>query len=423
MFQVRQVKIRFQMNILNLSWEKYPMLICAIAMNIMVAGGFFFQFPEAGLTGDVTKSFIYHWVHAGFLFMGYVFAFINYSTYAGIQFAGRGRVEYSKSEGSSLSTAWILFLYFLLFYGTFCSIETVSQLQSVGEYLIKVANSEKIRRGVEVASVDGGANGLIKMSSYTSLGVYSFLVHRVVQKQVSTASESILFSVSIVSIVIKTVFTLDRLSLVFVIIGLLITKNIGGRWWRMISIFTLIGLALVTIGISILRVSQEGIDGFRFIFLYSRLGLENFSIALDSNVVTWGTNSFLAPIIFVLDRIGLSYYQIPQTNFIWNPAQYGYSHLYLDFRFGSLIVVMIYGWYLAKLDADLKKNHSIFASSTIVLWGANTISGIGIMWIRSIDFYFIMLLSLFLTNFHRKVIGVTRQSVIIHRRMVKSQPV
>ena len=403
------------MNILNLSWKNSPLLLSAVVMNLTVGGGFFFQFPEAYLVGDIDKSFIHHCVHAVFLFLGYLIAYIKHNTYSGIHFTEMNKVENVERKAGLLSLGWTLFLYILIALGTYCSIETISHIQNLGDYFTKIGNNEKVERGVEIASIDGGVSGLIKIASYTSLGVYSFLIHRIVKNSESDKSERILFFVSTFCIIIKTIFTLDRLSLIFAIIGLLITKNMGGRYRKLISIVFLSALVFVTIAISVFRISQEGIGGMRFVFLYSRLGLENFEITLDSNVVTWGSNSFLTPILFLLDRSGFFYYKIPETDFVWNPAQYSYSHLFLDFRYASFFVVMLYGWFSARLDAVFRENQSNIASCTIVLWATNTISGISIMWIRSVDFYFILALSVFLTYFHKILLVGTRRSNTGHK--------
>jgi hypothetical protein len=104
------------------------------------------------------------------------------------------------------------------------------------------------------------------------------------------------------------------------------------------------------------------------------------------------------PFIFILRFFGVKYEVIEPENWIWNPAQYFASYLYIDFGFFSVLFFFLIGWLVRIIQVKtLKGNLKFVAVYFIVLFGITTFISVPI--IRAVEFWLLISLGLFLSKF------------------------
>lgn len=296
--------------------------------------------------------------------------------------------------------------YLFIVVGTIVNILQVFLFASPIEYISQIFSSDfdvGIRIAYLLSSDEGGLPGIIKMFTYSPLSIYLMslgLLNFIKLDGVDTQRLKNLSRVALVAVFIKVFFSLDRLTIMAVLLANVFLgfkkgylKNI--RYWVLIALFVLLADYLST-------KRLEGFGIFDTTLLYLKLGLVNFQLMIQTcSGYTYGFSTILAPLYFIF-----KFFHLPMPHFFtksqyvweWNPAQYFSSYAFQDFGYFYFVLFYFIGIILFVIDltALKQKNINSIAIYFVVLYGV--VSFLFVPAIRSIDFWFSLLLPLFLIN-------------------------
>jgi hypothetical protein len=278
------------------------------------------------------------------------------------------------------------------------------------EYISKIFGGDfdvALRNAFLLSSEEGGLPGIIKMFAYAPLSVYLMslgLLSFTTLNEADTHRLKVLSVVALAAIVIKVFFSLDRLTIMAVILANIFLGFKKGymkkiRYWILIIFAFFLADYL-----SAKRLEAFGIIDFTF--LYLKMGLVNFQLMMETvSGYTYGFSTFLAPLPFIL-----KFFHLPSPDletyfqWDWNVTQYFSSYAFQDFGYFSFLLFYAIGVLLCVLSNRAVKQN-IYSSSIyfVVLYGV--VSFVFVPAIRGIDFWFALLLPLLLLNLFTKVIS------------------
>jgi len=385
------------------SFARRPMLLSLLAMNIIVAIGALVEYPQLGMSNNIAYGLAYHLLCFSFLLAGY---------FTRIRLWRRGPDRGATANDLEMSYAISGFIWLLLVIGVLSSMATVTYVESIREYILSmISGSSPVTRGVEVRSELGGAPGYLKLLSFLPLAIYSIMVVRLRFRSYGDipSREIYLFFFSILSIVVKVFFTQDRLSVFFLLFGILLVKKNASGLIRVACNLLVFSLIVIMSLISLIRFREIGSGAFDFVLIYSRLGLENLSIILQSKDYSWGAQSIFSAPRAVLEKLNIFSGAQIVTEYVWNPAQYVYSYLYSDFGYFSLFIIYFYGLWMRNLDLSITRSAGWIVQTLILPMSVNNFTGIGVMWLRGVEFFFVIFVSGFLLkNIYSRFMLVSR---------------
>ncbi|KQN34085.1 hypothetical protein ASE92_15790 [Pedobacter sp. Leaf41] len=299
----------------------------------------------------------------------------------------------------SLKKGFFLVAVLLTIIGLITSILTIGSIISPQEYLSQLVAKDDSIAGVRQEAGDGGLGGVFKMLNYCPLGIYlitsSFLNFYKFDK-ITTKKLNRLNTFSLICSVIKVLFSLDRLTIMAILIVQIYTNLISKK----ISIkFLLIIGGIVILGgfITASRMSDSGF--FDFLIVYFKLSLVNYQLVLnDQNDYAYGFQTFLSPLGFIAKFFGVGISSTEPKNWVWNPAQYFNSYLYMDFGFFSFLFYPFFGYFIRCVEI-LKKNGNRFYTGFyfILLFCITTF--ISVPFIRGMEFWLLIVVCLLLSKF------------------------
>jgi hypothetical protein len=231
-----------------------------------------------------------------------------------------------------------------------------------------------------------------------SLGLLSFMKLDKVDRQRLKA----LSLVALAAIVIKVFFSLDRLTIMAVLLANIFIGFKKGtmrsiRYWILIAVIFLLANYL-----SLKRLENAGI--FDFIFLYFKLGLVNFQLMIDTcSQYTYGFSTILGPLLFVFKFFHISSPDLGDNyEWEWNSAQYFSSYAFQDFGYFYFVSFYIVGFLLCILSVRASKKN-IYSSAIyfVVLYGV--VSFVFVPAIRGVEFWLTLLIPLVLLSRFAKV--------------------
>ena len=353
---------------------------------------------------NIVEAVIFHAIMFLCLVVGYATIYFTYNS--------RHCVFINKII--SINDLFFYISYFLIFVGLIAIFYSATFSLGYDSYLNSLFSLEysAIRKDFELSSADGGVSGFVKIWGSAPLAVfltvssikYIATTHNLSKK--SNYKLSLLFTFAAFSLVIKTAFSLDRITLVA---AALVFFVIALKEKKIKYLFAFVIFIIVSDVISRLRLADGG--GLNFYFqLYPRLGLENLQLLIDSaDGYTYGFNSFLHVISFIATRFGVQIVESVNYNYVWNPAQYLFGFLYLDFGFFSAIPCFMLGIFLGY--AQVKSNLGFKYYQTIHFHLLYCIvSFVGVPVFRGLEFWFALSLSLFLMLFI-----TTKRSQIVYQ--------
>ncbi|MGO9139573.1 MAG: hypothetical protein ACLQBC_18160 [Syntrophales bacterium] len=323
-------------------------------------------------------------------------------------FASSWRVKKIGDKRYYFKDTFYICSYLFIIAGIVVNILQVVLYVPIMEYMSKIFSSDfdvGIRDAYLLPSEEGGLPGIIKMFSYAPLSIYLMslgLLNFINLDEVDTQRLKNLNRVALGAVIVKVFFSLDRLSIMAVLLANIFIgfkksymKNIR-HWILMVLVFFLADY------LSAKRLEELGI--IDFILVYFKLGLVNFQLMIETcSGHTYGFSTILAPLYFIFKFFNMSlsdfesYYE-----WEWNSAQYFSSYAFQDFGYFYFVLFYAVGTLLYFVDIKTLKQKNIYSSSIyfIVLYGV--ISFLFVPAIRGIDFWFALLLSLFLINFFTK---------------------
>src|SRR5690606_34228239 len=88
-----------------------------------------------------------------------------------------------------------------------------------------------------------------------------------------------------------------------------------------------------------------------FLIIYFKLSIVNYDfIIANQNDFAFGFQTFLSPLTFVFKFFGFEYIPTEPNKWVWNPAQYFFSYLYMDFGYFSLMLYPLIGFLLKYIE-------------------------------------------------------------------------
>lgn len=293
--------------------------------------------------------------------------------------------------------------YVLIISGIAVAVWQVIYFVPMSDYISQLFDSAfeaNLRLAYLLPSDEGGLPGIIKMFAYAPLSIYLMSLGILNFIRLSEVDQQRLRTLSLIAlsaIVIKVFFSLDRLTIMAV---LLANIFIGVKKGYIKNIRFLIFLALSFLlahYLSTKRLENYGI--IDFILLYVKLGLVNFQLMIDTcTQYTYGFSTILGPLFFIFKFFHLSSPDFAyEYDWIWNPAQYFSSYAFQDFGYFYFVLFYIVGILLCQIDLKVQKQ-SIYTSAVyfVVLYGI--VSFMAVPAIRGVDFWLALLLPVLLLN-------------------------
>ncbi len=344
------------------------------------------------------------WMHI----IGLIWSAIGYLT---IRFAyalkGEQQEERSEDRQYSLSQAFYIFAYLLTLAGTIVAVLQVILFVPLNEYISQLFGSDfeaEIRVAYLLKSDEGGLPGIIKIFAYAPLSIYLMslgLLNFVKLSETDMRRLKILSIIALGAILIKVFFSLDRLTIMAVLLANVFIGFKQGylkqiRYWIMIAAILFLANYL-----SIKRLNNVGL--IDFILMYFKLGLVNFQLMIDTcSQYTYGFSTILGPVYFIFKFIHQpmpDFVNNSQYEWEWNPAQYFSSYAFQDFGYFYFILFYFIGIVLFFIDFKALEQKNINYSTIyfVVLYGV--VSFLFVPAIRGIEFWFALSIPLLLNRF------------------------
>ncbi len=344
---------------------------------------------------EISKALFFHFSAVSLFVLGYFISSV---------------ILYGKKQGKTslvkLSPKFKNISYLLVLFGLVTSILTMTVFVGIGEYFLLLLSGNFEILELRTAAASGGISGIFKMFNYAPLAIFMLSSSLLFFSDLDSVGKSSLKKiqrVSFVGSVLKVFFSLDRLTILAILVVLFfyVLKN-------KISIIKVLSYSVLGIlFLSFITSIRQGEGIIYFLSLYSKLGITNLQIIIDSSSQPTynGSNTFLNPlniILGVLHLPTLKSYLI--TNFEWNPAQYFISYLYQDFGYLSLFFCF-FGGIICKIIEVKKQQGNTFFTGTYLFIIFVLITFITVPFIRAIESWLVLLIIFFLTYFFTKKYG------------------
>lgn len=294
--------------------------------------------------------------------------------------------------------SFFYFSYVLILVGVLVSALSIAAVSSLKHYFYMLSHYgdyyQDLRR-IKYRAFTEGLSGAVKVFGYAPLGVFFFtstlrsfyaIPNSDLKKQLNS-----LLVFAIVGVLSKTFFSMDRLSLLGVLVVLVYALfGIKGRFrFYLLGIMGVIFMLLS----HITSLKMKDLSVIDFLKLYCKLGLNNFELVLKGfSNFSLGFNTFLTPLYFIAKFFGYRI-DIPQSeDFVWDNAHYFYSYLYMDFGIFSFVVMFVLGMAVNKYQQLVNdKNKFALCFYFLVLFTICTLIVVPI--IRSVEFWLMIIIS------------------------------
>lgn len=294
--------------------------------------------------------------------------------------------------------------YVLLAWGLFVTIWQVSVTTSPLEYITGLFSGRfnpSIREAFLRSSSSGGLSGVLKMFHTVPLGIYLQSTGIIAFFRINNDDKrrfTRLNRVSLIALLVKVLFSLDRLTIMGIVIAhvYIIVKKKKVLNAKYIATIALV----VAVGGFLSRNRLEGYGLFDFLILYTKSGIVNLQLMISTLTGnTYGFSTILGPVNFVLSALKLSTVTFFSSfAWEWNPAQYIVSYAYQDFGNFYFLFFFVLGYLAKKVDVFVhQKNNKFYISIYFILLYA-IISFISVPVIRSVEFWLMIIVALFMSK-------------------------
>lgn len=336
---------------------------------------------------NIDKAIVYHI----FLTLCFCFGYL-------VSISKNSFVEQSKTI--TINKAFYYFCFAITTIGLLTSIFTISTVYPIKQYVIALLNyhqNKDLLKEIKYNASTSGLPGIIKILNYSPLGVFfvvsSYLIFYKIENYKDEKILKILLGYSLLCSLSKTFFSLDRLTLLGVLIVTLYSLFFSRRKMKIYIIAILLILFSLLSFITSAKMANVGV--LEFLKLYCRLGLTNFELLIENptNNYSLGLNTFLMPLYFIASFFNFDI-SVPKSSVvIWDNAQYFYGYLFLDFGFFSFLVMLLLGILVAKLqklvNEKMRYPISIFF---VILFALGTFVVVPI--IRGVEFWWLLIICL-----------------------------
>ena len=341
-----------------------------------------------GQNVNFTNAIIYHFVGLLFFSLGYLpiskRRFINYNTI--------------KKKNIILSKNYFIFSYLFIIIGVITSVATISTIISPIEYLTMLFSGGSQLLDIRLESGAEGLGGIFKMMNYFPVGVFlvssAFMnFYEIGNKDKKKLNQLIIFA--ILGCIVKVFFSLDRLTLLAILLVIFyqnfLNKKVKLKYIIYVGAFFIL-LSFITAN----RMKDSGV--LDFLVTYFKLSIANYELVIErQSEFSYGFNTFLSPFWYFIKFFSFDY-KVPEPEFwIWNPAQYFASYLYIDFGIYSLLIFLILGFIVRRIQVKTLMGNlrytSIYFITLFVL-----VTFISVPIVRGIEFWLIIILAVFLST-------------------------
>lgn len=341
-----------------------------------------------GQNVNFTNAIIYHFVGLLFFSLGYLpmskRRFINYNTI--------------KKKNIILSKNYFIFSYLFIIIGVITSVATISTIISPIEYLTILFSGGSQLLDIRYESGAEGLGGIFKMMNYFPVGVFlvssAFMnFYEIGNKDKKKLNQLIIFA--ILGCIVKVFFSLDRLTLLAILLVIFyqnfLNKKVKLKYIIYVGAFFIL-LSFITAS----RMKDSGV--LDFLVTYFKLSIANYELVIErQSEFSYGFNTFLSPFWYIMKFFSFDY-KVPEPEFwIWNPAQYFASYLYIDFGIYSLLIFLILGFIVRRIQVKTLMGNlrytSIYFITLFVL-----VTFISVPIVRGIEFWLIIILAVFLST-------------------------
>lgn len=315
-------------------------------------------------------------------------------------------IESCKLEKNEIifDNKYFILSYFFIIFGLITSILTVGVIISPSEYLSILFSG----RGEEINNIkaESGAQGLggvFKMFNYAPISVFLITTalkcfYKISSNRVSKINK--LQNIALIASLLKVFFSMERLTILALVVGVLFERVIIKK--VNIKLLLLIPIFIVVLGI-VTSTRMSNSSFFDFLATYSKLSLINFDLVVK-NETDWslGWNTFLSPLLFILKFFGYEKI-IPEPKvWVWNPAQYFNSSLFMDFGLFSFFVQFLIGYIIRRIQILANRGVLFFVSIYLVIsFAVCTFYSVPI--IRAIEFWLMLSIAFILNKFVKVV--------------------
>lgn len=292
-----------------------------------------------------------------------------------------------KKKTIEISSKFFTLSYILIVVGLITSIITIGSILSPQEYILLLFKGGDGITDIRLQSGEGGLGGIFKMLNYSPLAIYliSSSYYNFIDFSEKDKSRLVkLKNVALIASVIKVLFSLDRLTILAILIVQVYEKVVVKK----INAKLLIALPLIVFFLGFITSNRMSDSGtFGFLITYFKLSLVNYQLVIDHyDNWTFGWNTFLMPMYYILKFFGINKDIPVPDQWVWNPAQYFNSSFYMDFGIFSIPCFFLLGYIIRKIQIKAIDGHLFFTSIYFIsLFAISTF--ISVPFIRGIEFW------------------------------------
>lgn len=312
-------------------------------------------------------------------------------------------MDYSKIKNYNdefiLKKGFFLFSLILIIIGLLTSIITVGSIVSPKEYLLKLVANESGITDIRQQAGDGGLGGIFKMFNYSPLAVYlitsSYLTFFKFNYNDNLKLKKI-NTVALIASIIKIIFSLDRLTIMAILIVQLYT-NVVKKKISLKFLFIISGILMLGSFVTSSRMSDIGI--LDFLIIYGKLSLVNFQMVIQNQLeFSYGFQTFFSPLTFIAKFFNIDLNIAQPSVFISNPAQYFNSYLFIDFGYLSFLFFPVIGYFINFVELMKRRSSTFFTSFYFVLMFTVT-SFISVPFLRGMEFWLLIIICIMSSRF------------------------
>ena len=290
--------------------------------------------------------------------------------------------------------------YALMFFGISIVILQIAVVQSPLAYLRGLLGGEfnvQVRDAFLLSSEQGGIKGIFKIFGMVPLSAYLFslgLPHFVNLTPGDQKKFSKLNAVALCLTAVKVLFSLDRLTIVMVIVAnIFMTVRTRRNLKIKISLVMLFALLIEFVS----RRRQQEIGALDFIISYYNLGIINLQIMIDTvQSHTYGFVSIFAPLTFIYSPG----FEFKTHEFYFADAQYLAGYVYQDFGTYFPLFYAALGYFYRTIDRKVLHEKNIYYSSVYFLIIGLTMTFAAVPAATGVDFWLGILVPLFLVKLY-----------------------
>ena len=329
-------------------------------------------------------------------FIGLLFFTLGY-----IPLSPKAFLNYTKIHIKTIyfSNKFFVCGYLFSIVGTVTSIATIGSIISPQEYLRLLFSGGSGLMDIRHESGSEGLSGIFKMMNYFPLGVFLIssafnIFYKINNDDKQKLNRLIIFAT--ISCIIKVFFSLDRLTILAIVLVFFYQNFLVKK----IKLKYILFLILIFVFLSFITASRMNGSGIiAFLINYFKLSIVNFEMVIENqNTFSYGFNTFLSPLWFIMKFFGINY-DIPEPEvWVWNPAQYFASYLYMDFGIFSFFIFLIIGYIVRKIQVKTLLGNLRYTSIYFIILFA-LVTFISVPILRAVEFWVMLVLSTFLCRF------------------------